>query len=142
MDETEEVPRPDAQGLEQIFQIHFGKLGNKSNRAILGENVDLAFLSQRAHQQGLSGRDVADVIGILARLRGQEQLNRMQNAIQSGRINLTSDMSEKQIISGIVKRISSGDIFEIEDLVLGPITQDEIMYVVDNSKSLLKSKKN
>lgn len=141
MDEMEEVPLPDASGLEKILNIHFRKLNLRAGREVVGDEVDASRLAARAFEQGLSGRDVADSIGVLSRQRGERQLEVFKQAIESGELRVPSGMSEVDFIRALARKIASKDDGSTERFALPKITTDELLNVIDNAKTLLKTRR-
>lgn len=140
MEESEEVAIPTKEGLQQILSIHLAKFNKKADREIFGPNIDLDILSERCHRQGLSGRDVADVVSLVARHRGQKQLATIQEAIRYGRLQIPVGGDERVYINHLATRILKGDVEGIEGLMLASATTEEIGEIVDHAKTLLKSK--
>lgn len=141
MEEREHVDMPTKEGLEKILRIHLAKFSRKAGRQIFSPDLDLDVLSERCFRQGLSGRDVADVVSILARQRGQKQLAIIQEAILRGRLSVTEGEDEKDYINSIAGRIANGDASGIEDLILHLANMEEIGQIVDHAKILLKDKR-
>ncbi|MBI2597180.1 ATP-binding protein [Candidatus Daviesbacteria bacterium] len=140
MEESEEVPLPDQNGLQQILRIHLAKFNRKAHSEIFDDDINLDILSEKARRQGLSGRDIADVVALLARQRGQRQLTLIEEAIRQGRLQLPPDGDEKAFINGIAISIAKGDITEGEGFILPRATTEELGAVIDNAKSLLKAR--
>lgn len=141
MDEVQHVPLPTASGLKEILTIHLHRLHESSPQVNLDPTVDITPLSQQAFSQGLSGRDIADALSLIARIRGQKQLNLIREAIKSGQIPIPADSSEAQVISTISRQMITGNTAGIDHLILGPITQSDIEYVINHSKQLLQTQK-
>lgn len=141
MDEMEEVPLPDKNGLKSILKIHLSKLEGRAHRELVDKDIDIAQLADRAFEQKLSGRDVADVLGILARQRGQAQLLSLKQAIEAGKLTVPIGSDEASYIKGLAGQIARGEIQGLERFVIPPIRTEDIYKVIDSAKALLKKKK-
>lgn len=141
MDESEEVPLPDQRGLEQIFEIHLNKLNAKAGSEVVDPDIDKTVLAGKAFGFSFSGRDVADIIGIMARQRGFVQLTKIKEAIKDNRLKMDQGRNEREFIAEIAKRIRTGQVEGIQDLVLPPITTEDLLGMIENSKNLLKEKR-
>jgi SpoVK/Ycf46/Vps4 family AAA+-type ATPase len=140
MDESEEVPLPDAKGLERIFEIHLARTEKEFNIRIARDGFDLTNISKLSEEQKLSGRDVKDILGILLRKRGQMQLAKIREAIKTARIPVPDGVNESQVITNVAERLKSGDLVGLEDLQLNPVSESDLKEVITDSKNLLKSK--
>ncbi len=141
MDESEEVPLPTKEGIENILEIHFKGLNQRAGREVFGEDVNVKLLAEAAFAQGLSGRDIADMVGLVARQRGQRQLAAIKKAIDEGKLVITEDQEEREFVNNIATRILNGDTQDLEMLVLPPATTEEIQGIINNAKVLLKNKR-
>lgn len=140
MDESEEVPLPDAKGLEKIFKIHLARTEKEFNIKIARDDFDLGDIAKIAEEQKLSGRDVKDILGVLLRKRGQIQLVKIQEAIKTSRIPVPEGVKESQVIANISERLRSGETSGLEDLMLSPMSENDLKEIIVDSKNLLKSK--
>lgn len=140
MDEMEEVPLPTAQGLNQILKIHLDKLVKRAGRNMIGP-VDTAKIADRGYAQGLSGRDIADALGILSRERGLQQLEKIRNAIADGTLVVNQEEDEAEYINLLARQIAENPNSPLPEVVLPPIETADLIAIIDNSKSLLKTKR-
>lgn len=140
MDEMEEVPLPSADGLRQILKIHLDKLVKRAGRNMVGD-VDLTQIAERGFGQGLSGRDIADALGILSRERGLRQLKKIRDAISQGLLVIGQDENETDFINRLARQIAENPASAPPDVILPPIQTADLTTIVDNSKTLLKTKK-
>lgn len=140
MEESEEVAMPGKEGLNQILRIHLTKFNQKADREIFGPDINLDILSEKAYRQGLSGRDIADVVALVSRQRGQRQLALIEEAIKQGQLQIPSGENERVYINRIAGRIARQEIGGVEELVLAPATTGEISEIIDHAKVLLKNK--
>ena len=141
MDEREEVALPDAKGLFSIIQIHLKQMEKKFNIEVQKDKLNLDEISVKAYELKLSGRDVRDILGILNRKRGQLQLNKIMDAIKNGRIPTVEGLDETDIVKNVVSRIKQRNVEGIEDLVLPPIANDELMESFIRGKTAIEDKK-
>ena len=141
MDEREEVSLPDAVDLKAILEIQLRKVEERFDIKIAREGIDLDKISKVAFEQKLSGRDVRDILGNLNRKRGQLQLAKIVDAINTDQISIPEDVDQKKVIRQLVERIKSGDVSGIEYLQLGPISEETLMETFKSGKALLESKK-
>jgi len=66
------VPPPDAEGLGQIFAIHFQRASQKAGRELIAV-PNFSTLARKL--VGISGRDVADIVQITLEAKAQQELN-------------------------------------------------------------------
>lgn len=136
MAEQVHVGQPNLEGIKHIMGIKFRNKSKEANRRLFSETIDLEAASQVALKRKMSGRDLEDSINSLLSRYGNEQLNRILNAIESGKIPQTGSIENTVnvvmgwIREGIAENIPS-------DVLLVPVDTPNLIAALEHSKDIL-----
>jgi SpoVK/Ycf46/Vps4 family AAA+-type ATPase len=140
MDEMAGLNLPSAEGIARIMKLHFEKIERSVGHKLVDEAVYSGQLPSLAYSEEMSGRDVADAIGMLIRQRGQKQLSKIREAIESGRIVKNKEEDEASAIGRVARALSAGTDEGLDYLKLPPIKAEELRRALLTSKGLNRKK--